>query len=297
MLSEKYIAGFVDADGYIGVRPRLGARPDIEVVVAQKTVHRRILEGIQELFGGSLQDRAVGNGNTVLQLRGQKAYMMLSRLKKYMVLKRHHAERMLELVDTSDVLRTPEDVKAVRAKTKQIRAYGADRMPNYPSRKWLAGYFDGDGCFTASVNRYGHAVPVASIMAAENYVVGLALISSAFGGRINAVGTNAYWQLELRDPSKAKRFLSFFAQHLEIKKAQAYFLLGCAERGNFRDGMAVSTAIKALNAQQHRLSEPTSEAHRLVQTVDFATPPGRIGRPVGVKETRPRKKRQSETIV
>jgi hypothetical protein len=297
MLSEKYIAGFIDADGYVGVRCRVGAKPDLDVVVAQKTIHRRVLDDIQDQFGGHILDKAVGNGNSVLGLRGQKAYMMLSRLKKYMVLKRHHAERMMELVDSSTILTTPEEVKEVRDKVKQIRAYGADRMPNYPSRKWLAGYFDGDGCFTVSVDRYGKARPVASIMAAQNYVVGVSLVSAVFGGRINAVGTNAYWQLCLDDPSKAIKFIDFFAQHLEIKKAQAYFLLGCARQRNFRDGKAISTAIKTLNAQQHRLSEPTSEAHRLLQTVDFTIPALKVGRPKGVKDSKPRKKRQSETSV
>jgi len=254
-----------------------------------------VLEDIQAMFGGQIRDKL--GEYSELQLRSRKAYNMVSRLKKYMVLKRHHAERMMDLVDRSSVLKTVEDVRSVRAEVKKIRAYGADRMPNYPSRKWLAGYFDGDGCFTATVDRYKKARPVVALLAAENYVVGLSLIHSAFGGRINAVGSNAVWQLGLDDPCKARKLLRFFAKHLVLKKAQAYFFLGCAEKGNFRDGKAISTAIKTLNAQQHRLSESTSEASRLLKTVDFNIPAPKRGRPIGIKEARPRKKRQSETFV
>jgi len=294
VISEKYMAGFIDADGHISIRARLNASPDLEVSVGQSRKGEHVLLAIQEMFGGSIREKWEGK-HLELQLRGKTARKLLERLSKYMVLKRHHAERMIEVVDNKTILRTVDEVRAVRQEVKQIRAFGASGMPNYPSRKWLAGYFDGDGSFSVSVDRYGRARPNAAILAAKNYVVGISLICSTLGGRINAVGENAVWQLGLDIPSKAIQFLSFFAQHLEIKKAQAYFLLGCAQNGNFRDGKAISTTIKTLNAQQHRLSDPTSVAADYVKQVDFSIPPAKLGRPKGVKDTRPRKKRQSET--
>lgn len=294
-MDEKYIAGFIDADGHISVRARVGARPDLLVVVAQKVMHREVVEAIQEKFGGHLSVRRIKDADHIsLQMRGGPARKCLERLKKYMVLKRHHAEQMLDLVDASEVLHQQCEVLGVREKAKAIRAQGASRLPNFPSRKWLAGYFDGDGSFGVKVcGKTGYAYPVASILAAKNYVAGLVLLHGAFGGSVCGVGENAFWQLQLSQPSKVKKFLSYFAPHLQIKKAQAYFLLGCAEH-NFRDGIKVRDTIKALNSQQHRLSDPASVAADYVRQVNFEVPKKPIGRPKGAKDLKPRAKRQSK---
>ena len=295
-MNEKYLAGLLDADGHISVRARLGASPDLEVSLAQAAPYRRLLDYAQQLFGGVVRERLDG-AHCELQLRSGPARKCLERLKKYMVLKRHHAERMLELVDGSTVLRTPEEVAHVRAQVKQIRAFGADRLPNHPARKWVAGYVDGDGCFTVKVDKKtGYAYPLVSILAAPNYTAGLVLLSGAFGGVIHARGQNAVWNLQLSQPSKAKQFLGYFAQYLEVKRAIAYFLLGCAE-SNFRDGTTIRDCMIALNSQQHRLSDPASTAADMLRKVRFDIPPRPQGRPVGVVETRPRKKRQPKPLV
>jgi len=301
-MNEKYLAGLLDADGYVSVRVRLGATPDLEVGIAQATPYRFILEYAQSEFGGQIYESHEG-AHSKLSLRSGPARKMLERLKKYMVLKRHHAERMIELVDSYSVLKTKDEVDLVRTWVKQIRLFGADRLPNFPSRKWLAGYFDGDGSFAVKLcKKTGYAYPSASILAAPNYTAGIVLLQQAFGGRICGVGQNALWQLQLSQPSKAEQFLSYFAQHLHIKKAAAYFLLGCAEH-NLRDGATIRDAIKALNSQQHRLSDPTSKAAEFIRLVNFGIPARPQGRPKGAKDLKPRKprtpqmKRQSDPLV
>ena len=94
--------------------------------------------------------------------------------------------------------------------------------------------------------------------------------------------------MQLSQPSKATEFLSYFAKDLVIKKPQAYFLLGCAANGNFRDGNAIRDTIKALNSQQHRLSDPAGTAASLVSEIDFGIEKRRQGRPP---------KRQSNTAL
>lgn len=277
-MNEKYIAGMLDADGHISVRARIGAKPDLVASLAQKAAYGEILRYAQSEFGGVIREKANGQ-HLELCMRSGPARRCLERLKKYMVLKRHHAERMIELVDSSFVLSDADAVAEVRKSVKQIRSYGADRIPNFPSRKWLAGYFDGDGCFAVKVcKKTGYAYPTASILAAKNYTVGIVLIQQAFGGRICAVGENALWQLQLSQPSKAKQFLDYFAKHLHIKRAAAYFILGCSEH-NFRDGITVSDSIKALNSQQHRLSDPEGAAAAFLRKVDFSIPKRVQGRP------------------
>ena len=278
-MNEKYLAGFIDADGHISVRARVGARPDLLVTISQRALYSAPLDYAKQEFGGNMRTHSTNGVEFVtLQLRSGPARKCLERLKKYMVLKRHHAERMLELVDSSYVLKDTDDVQRVRKEVSAIRAYGADRMPNFPSRKWLAGYFDGDGSFNVKVDKSnGFGYPTASILAAPNYTAGIVLLHGAFGGRICGIKQNAFWQLSLQ-PSKAKQFLSYFAQHLYIKKAQAYFLLGCAEH-NFRDGTTVRNHITALNSQQHRLSDPEGYAAQLVRSVRFDIPKVKSGRP------------------
>ncbi len=284
-MNEKYIAGLLDADGHLSVRARVGAKPDLEASIAQDTAYRYLLEYAQAQFGGQVREKIDGK-HSELCMRSGPARKCFERLKKYMVVKRHHAERMLDLVDHGVVLKDQDQVKDVRQRVKQIRAYGADRIPNYPSRKWLAGYFDGDGSFSVKVcKKTGYAYPTASILAAPNYTVGIVLLQQAFGGRICAVKENALWQLSLSQPSKAKQFLEHFAKHLHIKRAAAYFLLGCADH-NFRDGIKVQQAMKALNSQQHRLSEPEAEAKRRLSDINFGIPKRLQGRP---------SKRQSNT--
>jgi hypothetical protein len=295
MLSEKYLAGFIDADGHLSVRARIGAAPDLTFSIAQEATFLEPLTAMQEMFGGVIRDKYDGKYKE-LCMRGGPARKVFERLKKYLVLKRDHAELFLELVAGSTVLHTQDDVARVRARVKEIRGYGATFEPNYPSRKWMAGYIDGDGSFVVKVCRKtGYAYPVLAILAAPNYVVGVTLLHKAFGGRLQAIGQNVVWSVNLSQPSKIEHVLGHCAQHLVKKQAQAYFLLGCAKHGNLRDGETIHSTILALNAQQHRLSDSVAVADRYVKQVNFSAPKRTMGRPVGVKESVPRRKRQSNT--
>jgi hypothetical protein len=294
LFSEKYMAGFIDADGHFSVRARIGARPDLEFSVAQAVGFQEPLLELQKEFGGVIRLRHDGQ-HAELCMRGSPARKVFERLKKYLVLKQDQAERFLDLVDRGVVLKTEADVAAVRQRVKEIRSYGATREPNYPSRKWMAGYVDGDGSFVVKVcKKTGYAYPNLTILAAPNYFVGITLLHKAFGGRVQAIGQNAIWSVSLSQPSKIEQVLGHCAQHMFRKQAQAYFLLGCAKSGNLRDGETIHRIIKTLNAQQHRLSDPTAEAHKLLQEVRFDIDGRMRGRPKGVIEIQPRRKRQSK---
>jgi hypothetical protein len=296
LLSEKYLAGFIDADGHLSVRARIGARPDLEFSASQGCEFQEPLLELHKEFGGILRDK--GDGHSELCMRGGPARKAFERLKKYLVLKKDQAERFLDLVDRGVVLKDKDAVLAVRQRVKEIRNYGATHEPNYPSRKWMAGYIDGDGSFAVKVcSKTGYAYPSLTILAAPNYHVGLTLLHKAFGGQIQAMGQNAVWVVSLSQPSKIQQVLGHCAPHLLKKKAQAYFLLGCAEKGNLRDGETIRRTIKALNAQQHRLSDSAAEASRLLKEVKFDIQKRQVGRPVGARDTKPRRKRQSNLLV
>ncbi len=281
MLSEKYMAGFIDADGFLGVRVRMDARPDLIVELAQHERYAdRVLQPVMDEFGGQIRTRPEKYKS--LSIRGKQARKLYERLYKYMVIKKDIAKRYLDLVDNSMVVKTEWGINKYRKEAKDIKAAGRiSPIPNFPSRKWLAGYFDGDGCFSMKVDKKnGYGYPNVSILAAPHLSAGIVLIQKAFGGKIYTQNTgNLVWQLPLTDPSKCISFIGYFCKHLVEKKAQAYFLLGCATNGNFRDGKIIRENLMALNAQQHRLNNPEQFASELVRGVRFDIPKIKSGRP------------------
>lgn len=292
-MSEKYLAGFLDADGHLSIRTRKGATPDMEVSVAQRPDFAAPLVELRDMFGGVIREKYSGE-YLELQMRCGPAVKCAERLKKYMVLKQHHAEQYLDMVFHAPVLRTDSEVLEFRKKVKAVRREPCKTKRNFPPRKWMAGYIDGDGSFAVKkCKKTGYAYPFLTILAAENYTPGIELIQKAFGGAIRISGTNSILQLQLSNPSKAKQIIRYCGKYLQKKYDVARFILECAKNGNFRDGEAIRSTVSALNSQQHRLSDSTGTVDRLIDNIKFDIPKKSLGRPVGVKEAHPRRKRQS----
>jgi hypothetical protein len=137
VLSDKYIAGFFDGDGALSIDSNR-----LMMEFHQKSTNDGVIDLVSQWFPGGTRDERTGcRRGTVtyaarLRFTGQKAVDRLCRLKPYLVTKRIRANRLLfELGFTKRV--------------------GTDSMPVYPSRKWLAGYFDADGCVFAGLNQHG----------------------------------------------------------------------------------------------------------------------------------------------
>lgn len=271
-LSEKYIAGFVDADGSFGVkfnRTDNGYTPALSMQCSQETAKDKVLEYIQESVGGTLHFR---RSQTVLEIPQKQAKKLLSRIAKYLVIKRHFANVCLEVIENSGKL-TLDEVHDMKRYLKEERKKNPIPMPNFPARKWVAGYFDGDGCLAVSYRKHtGFCYVSARVTAVDHYRVGLELLQRAFGGKIYDVkkkeGVYPMWTLSM-PPSKAKQFIGYFAKHSVVKKDQLYFILRCAEGGNFRDGKAIQQTMKHLKAQEQRLNDPSADIGEMVGRVDF----------------------------
>lgn len=278
MFSEKYLAGLIDADGHISVRGRtnaskytshVGCKVDLEFSISQASGFSEPLEWLKENFGGCIREKCHGQHLEYLS-RGNPAMRIVERVKNHLVLKQGHAEAFLKLVQTGTRLYDESDLMAFREHVKELRATEMSYERNYPSRKWMAGYIDGDGSFSAALDRYGNARPVLSIAAAQNYPMGILLLQKAFGGSICKPSKGNYhlWQLSLFTPSKIKQVVDFCGPYLIRKWSQAYFLKGCVEGGKLRDGATVNNTLKVLNAQQQRLSDPAIEVSRLLDAFD-----------------------------
>lgn len=258
-LSDKYVAGFFDSDGSVNMTwAKDCKRPQPCVSFSQKTSQDRVLHEIQREHGGSIRSYIInGSSYSKLTLYGQTAINALNRIKKHLVIKRHYAHVCIDMAN-----KPVDDVDAAKRHLKEQRRVRSVPLPNFPPRKWLAGYFDGDGCLSVtSLSPGGNACAVAHIASSDFDTEGIETIYKVFGGRIHGMSSKPVkqWVLSL-NPSNTAKFLGYFAKHLITKREQAELLLGCAAMGHFRDGRNIKAALKSLKAHDHRLSEPTVPA-------------------------------------
>ena len=287
-LGEKYIAGFLDSDGSIIIQWQAltmknidptHMRASINLKFNQKTSKDEVLMRIQEAIGGKISYRKDEHGEyTILTLTGKAAQMVLSRIHKHLVIKRHIAGVALEM-HGKDYNR-----KEATALWKQHRKVKSLPLPNFPTRQWLAGYFDGDGSFGSRFPKNRKSAQFSAVICCSDYdSEGIELIQKVFGGSICPLGK----QDQLRQytltlpPSKAKQFIGYFGKHLINKKPESEFILGCAEMGHYRDGKSINSAMKQLKTHPHRLNESRQPTANLLDTV----------RDIPMSDTYPRLKR------
>lgn len=278
MLTEKYLAGLIDADGSFGVRffrrPQGDYRPAMFLQVSQKEPRNQVIYLLQESFGGTVstvQSRTGygGGAQTVWSVPHTKAMKLLNRVDKYMVVRRGRAPLMIDYIHSNQRI-TEDRLEVHREQLVAIRAY-KHQLPNYPSRQWMAGYFDGDGCFASRVDKKsGYCYLSLRVTTHQNDSNGLDLMQKAFGGLLNySKGKHLpCWVLHL-PPSKALQTVGHFAKHLVVKRAEAQFVLGCAEGGNYRDGRRIHELLQHLKAQEQRLNDRGVDVSGLLETVSF----------------------------
>jgi LAGLIDADG endonuclease len=253
-LSEKYIAGFLDADGSVALSFKPDCNiPQLQLSFSQKTSQDEVLHRIQMEIGGGISIVTTnGEQYSRLALYGAKAIAVLNRIRQHLVIKRHYTDWALEQVG-----KPVESVASFKMEMKVQRRIRSLPLPNFPPRRWLAGYFDGDGCLSVQeVRDNGRATLIAHMAASEYDTEGLEIIHKAFGGGIYNMcdGRVRQWKLNLV-PSKAIQFLEYFAKHLIVKRDQAEVILSCARIGHYHNGIEIKERLKQLKAQPHRLSE------------------------------------------
>lgn len=265
MISEKYIAGFLDSDGCVSLDWYKG-RPSLIVSFSQKTSQDEVLYLIQQRLGvGFIRYNIIkGTSYSFYCIKAKKAEMVLSRIKKYLVIKRHYAEACLFLINQR---RRFEDWNDRKEWLKAQRKVLSMPLPNYPSRKWMAGYIDGDGCFSVSAgnkirNKNGKgfyerltALIEFSITSSLYDIEGITIIQNAFGGKISNQGQDCKRLRLSLNPTKAIQIHKHCGKYLIVKKDQFDYILGCAKIGHYRNGKDIKAEVKQLKARDHRLNE------------------------------------------
>jgi LAGLIDADG endonuclease len=145
-LEASYVAGFLDGDGSIHfqlVRQagyRYGFYIRVSVSFSQSTIAREGLEMIQRLLGGVgyLRDRGTGMSDLVITSR-PLVQEILEAVEPYVIFKREHVKRALELLprirpgaDPEEFLQLARDVDAFAAlnysKSKRVTAEAVERQ-------------------------------------------------------------------------------------------------------------------------------------------------------------------------
>jgi len=212
MISDKYLAGLIDSDGcfdlkvnkvkdtyYVSPRIRITQKFYIELPMT----HRVTKQGYFEWCSTGIS--------------------LINKIKKHLVLKKSQADWLSE-IDLSGG-KTKEQIRSLKQSLKSLR-YKESVERNFPTRKWLAGYFDGDGCLTATL-RKGRSKPnvAAMITVHKNDIASIKLIQKCFGGIIQEKTDTTYrWDLWLNQ-TNSEKFLAYFHKHMILKKYEAELVL------------------------------------------------------------------------
>lgn len=265
----KYYAGLIDADGSLNIMPRPlsngNTRINIQVVIKLRYDQEEILQPIADhynvkLYHYSVVDNRTGNTyhSVGLNLNGKKAMRLLEMIKKHLVIKQSIAEWLLSVYNEEA---TPDRLEAIKAERTSLRLDTTPSKKNHPTRQWVAGYIDGDGCINSGYAKDTGSLSLQIMVATSIHdPQGVLLLHKAFGGRFQKRDNTLRWYLNIGDPSKAEQFLTFCNSHLRIKRWQADYVLGIIRE---RKHLKKHGATPESNLLIHETLMKAKKPHRL----------------------------------
>lgn len=224
MIDFKYAAGFIDADGSLQIHAlKLEDKFAIYPVVSMSQLPTRsmFLHECADYY--SLTVHRNKRGTDEVRISGDKGRRLIESIKNHLVIKKELATYILNLPRFVN----QEELNAIRKVIQNLRRNNTP-CKHRPSRKWAAGYVDGDGCISASITSKGGLECRLSITTWIHAQAGIKLMMNTFGGYIVESKNTANWRVNL-SPSKVQEFKEWMGAHLRIKKTQlelAYDFIG-----------------------------------------------------------------------
>lgn len=232
----KYLSGLIDSDGNVGfrfrqtVQNRDKSRYYLELAVniaSSDAVDRHGFMGSLPSLTGFGRVSRSGDKNQYLYWTissKRDLEMMVPRLLKHMVVKARHLERMFQTwKDTRGVTLSKEECDELKDFSKKSRLDSGPLKPkNHPSWCWVAGYLDGNGCFSMRRGKNYTQVRVRASCHTNDAAV-LEFLKKAFGGGIGVdskSGNCSTWtrNLGVSDRSFALQFLGKLVRHSRFKR-------------------------------------------------------------------------------
>lgn len=231
----KYLAGLLDADGCLSLDPHRGYDDKVRLsikmtLVAADTIdHHGFVSSLPELTGFGAVSRNQDKYSCWSVCHRNELEMLLPRVIKHMVVKAKHWQWILDFwrswrsQEKGQKCMTEAEWEVLYAKYKasRIENVGPVHPKNHPTWAWLAGYLDGDGCFSFRTSKNNNMR--LSVTAHVMDVTVLEFLQKSFGGTIleNSRGNHlkVWWRgLGPSHASFAMRFLPKLVKHLRFKK-------------------------------------------------------------------------------
>lgn len=153
--------------------------------------------------------------------------MLLPRLMKHLVIKGKHFHALFEKYNTL-LGKSVSKIEMEQLKEFAIQSrkdVGPIKPKNHPTWAWTAGYLDGDGCYFMRHRKKNWGVFTelcVQVVAHDDDIVGLQLLSKAFGGKINKKSSeNTHvWSRNLGNSDRqfAIAFLKKMHMHSQLKQ-------------------------------------------------------------------------------
>lgn len=231
----KYLAGLLDADGSLslignrGLDGRVRPTLKLDLVAADVIDHHRFVASLPTLTKMGNVTRKMDRYTAWSVVRRAELEMLLPRLIKHMVIKARHWQWLLgfwrdwrsqekgQKSMSADEWRTLAEASRESRRTR----VGPLKPKNHPTWAWLAGYLDGDGCFSFRTSR-NHNMRL-SVTAHVMDLSVLEFLQKAFGGTIKpnsrTANVKVWWRgLGPSHSSFALRFLPNIVGHARLKR-------------------------------------------------------------------------------
>lgn len=231
---NKYVAGFVDADGalsfYFNKTVDGHFRICLQFSIVQIDNRGRgfkLLQDLRDAYDvGSIHNIEVKNQKCWRVSSKNDLEKFLPHIIKHMVIKGKHFQRMLDKRrELSGVNLTQEQVDELRKFAKESRAdTGPIRYKKNASPSWLAGYIDGDGYLRCSGREHWLKIHVQ-----KSDVCSVELIQSTYGGKIYKTTKENIKEFKLNFGASfygtATKVLKAIIPHLRLKRHDAEMIL------------------------------------------------------------------------
>lgn len=237
----KYLAGLLDADGSLSFAFKHDQNREgryfvgLMMKLASSTAVDRggFVDSLPSITGMGTFSRSGDEQQFKTWSVAKRAdlEMLIPRLVKHMVIKAQHWQWLLDVwrsarADENTCSLSEREALTAACKESRRLNRGPLKPKNHPTWAWLAGYLDGDGCYTHRNNlcgKYWQWTIHVSAVAHVNDAKVLEFLKASFGGRVQDHGQSKnvfVWVRNLgpRDRDFALRFLPNLAKHSRLKR-------------------------------------------------------------------------------
>lgn len=227
----KYLAGLLDADGSLSFQfVDNKVYLNFSLAASESIDKHGFVDSLGKKAGNvtirSWEDKNWSPSHQWRVQASNEINMLIPRFVKHMVIKGAHWKRLYDKwCEMKSKTLSTEDIENLKSFSEESRKQaGPVKHKNHPTWAWVAGYLDGDGCYTFKKHSNPEAVNCMTlkvmVVCHKDDRVGIDLLFKAFGGSIREEQDWLRWtrNLGVKDSSFANEFLRKVHWHSHLKK-------------------------------------------------------------------------------